>query len=1102
MSRLGEKISRLKDAESLDDKSSTSESSASSGANRETASANHRDVSLTNHHESSPIKEAIFTKFAKLAPVALTSAAASATSAVAASAANENAESLSGSPKTSSGEQSTPQSQPSGASWIHQVKGRFTKTVEEKVSEYRQEKELRRLSQNVRMLENDRDIGADGDSESGSCSSLPHSLSENHFVSEPKPETVTEIVTPSSSPPRAPAVNRSEEPSPKEKRRFTFNFRDRTPKIVKSDEIPAATAATTVNGSDENTPPSSIMDSTPQTVSATPSRSSLRVKMMGLISKSPGVATAPIPTGQRYEPAVSVNMTELRRSPLGEDPFSGIDLGISRLPQDEHSNSPSSNALKNRPDHLNVTPFGSFPDIEVETALEADEALTFEPGEEGPEASDLVMEPDASSSPQPPQQSFQHYLQYWWFLCIPLCVILIIQILPLPYWVLGFITGLIIAGPSGAYVSLRVLASLDDSPRTTFIENAPRKKAKRSAIIIQEEIQSKYTWMNLWPFKKGPYDPLTYDVRLTSTVRVMLHGPWLELRFPRTNFPLRRSHDDAEPTQVEFHNRIEVIDLSTCSIELLPRNLPSKRVWSKKYPIMIRTNTRKPRSSPETSRQMAASSPDQYLLTEISKTEEENSKSSKSDSDNDNDNFEEIMFDAKEDLSDDEEKVRKSSIVNVLRRRKVTGCDNKVAKEKTPTPSDKIDDPSSSFVIVSEEESNKTFYLFTRTSREKEEWFNRFLVAAKFMEDWEHQNPKDPSRVDPNYETQKVKQQKFNIFMEDYFQARSEEDGAKKHEEILKTPSLKQCAREQMAFFNIYAARLWHDLHDSKVFIDYLRDKLTRKLLKVKIAQYFNDVRVTTLDLGPQLPKVLSASLPWQDELGLWVNLEVEYTGLCQATVETQGIHLPAKDEPDQEAKELWSSRLAATIDSDEEDSAEEDDEGGGATSNGDADIFESEDPGFEGLTPHAAGGFRARVLDSLLRSEFVAKVAESEWVKKNITGKAITLQLQLHAIKGTLTVNFPPAPSDRIWYGFRTPPELEIALRPCFGGHPLGKYEGTFSKIMKHLEKRLKVEFMKVLVYPNLDDEFLPFMDHVIYSLNTNTAVLKQSPLSPQTPP
>lgn len=46
-------------------------------------------------------------------------------------------------------------------------------------------------------------------------------------------------------------------------------------------------------------------------------------------------------------------------------------------------------------------------------------------------------------------------------------------------------------------------------------------------------------WMNLWPAKNGPYDPLTYDVRRTMSVRVMLHGPWVELRFPKRNLPLR-----------------------------------------------------------------------------------------------------------------------------------------------------------------------------------------------------------------------------------------------------------------------------------------------------------------------------------------------------------------------------------------------------------------------------------------------------------------------------------------------------------------------------------------------------------------------------------
>ena len=74
------------------------------------------------------------------------------------------------------------------------------------------------------------------------------------------------------------------------------------------------------------------------------------------------------------------------------------------------------------------------------------------------------------------------------------------------------------------------------------------------------------TWMNLWPLKKGPYDPLTYDVRRTISVRIMLHGPWLEMRFPKRNLPLRKMYDDKEPTNVQFHEHVEVVDLSTCSI--------------------------------------------------------------------------------------------------------------------------------------------------------------------------------------------------------------------------------------------------------------------------------------------------------------------------------------------------------------------------------------------------------------------------------------------------------------------------------------------------------------------------------------------------------
>jgi len=89
-----------------------------------------------------------------------------------------------------------------------------------------------------------------------------------------------------------------------------------------------------------------------------------------------------------------------------------------------------------------------------------------------------------------------------------------------------------------------------------------------------------------------------------------------------------------------------------------------------------------------------------------------------------------------------------------------------------------------------------------------------------------------------------------------FFQARSENEAFEKQSEIRNSPQLSRCAKEQvllstrlsafengsinifylqMAFVNIFVARLWHDLHDSKVFFDYLRDKLTKKLLKTKV---------------------------------------------------------------------------------------------------------------------------------------------------------------------------------------------------------------------------------------------------------------------------
>lgn len=56
--------------------------------------------------------------------------------------------------------------------------------------------------------------------------------------------------------------------------------------------------------------------------------------------------------------------------------------------------------------------------------------------------------------------------------------------------------------------------------------------------------------------------------------------------------------------------------------------------------------------------------------------------------------------------------------------------------------------------------------------------------------------------------------------------------------------------------------------------------------------------------------------------------------------------------------------------------------------------------------------------------------------------------------------------------YSFRVPPQLELKVRP-----KLGEREVTFLHVTEWIEKKLKHEFQKILVMPNMDDLIIPIM-------------------------
>lgn len=62
---------------------------------------------------------------------------------------------------------------------------------------------------------------------------------------------------------------------------------------------------------------------------------------------------------------------------------------------------------------------------------------------------------------------------------------------------------------------------------------------------------------------------------------------------------------------------------------------------------------------------------------------------------------------------------------------------------------------------------------------------------------------------------------------------------------------------------------------------------------------------------------------------------------------------------------------------------------------------------------------------------------------------------MEVKAIMGTLVLNIPPPPSDRVWVGFRPVPEIVLSARPIVGERNI-----SYIIVTSWIEKKLLQEF------------------------------------------
>lgn len=95
----------------------------------------------------------------------------------------------------------------------------------------------------------------------------------------------------------------------------------------------------------------------------------------------------------------------------------------------------------------------------------------------------------------------------------------------------------------------------------------------------------------------------------------------------------------------------------------------------------------------------------------------------------------------------------------------------------------------------------------------------------------------------------------------------------------------------------------------------------------------------------------------------------------------------------------------------------------------------------------------------------------------EGVSNTEIRLMVNVSSIEGCLSVNIPPPPSDRLWYGFKPVPKINLAAKPAVG-------ERSFNivYVTKWIEAKLLREFEKIVVLPNMDDLLLSFCPNYPY--------------------
>ncbi|CAA7029516.1 unnamed protein product [Microthlaspi erraticum] len=263
--------------------------------------------------------------------------------------------------------------------------------------------------------------------------------------------------------------------------------------------------------------------------------------------------------------------------------------------------------------------------------------------------------------------------------------------------------------------------------------------------------------------------------------------------------------------------------------------------------------------------------------------------------------------------------------------------------------------------------------------------------------------------------------------------------------------------------WNLLISRLFFDLKRKAGVKNVVQARIQRMLSNMRTPSYIGELICSDVDTGNLPPHIHGTRVLPMEMSGVWAfELDIEYSGEAVIDVETR-VDIREVDLQ----KDIADARLQPSSAGEVPSNPVEDFERQLVIPVETVDAGEMKTGGAS-KTDECKGSKGTKAApNGVSRWKSIIKT-----IAEQVSQVPISLSIRVSSLRGTLRVHVKPPPSDQLWFGFTSMPDIEFDLKSSVGEHKI-----TNSHVAMFLISRFKTAIREAVVLPNCESLTIPWM-------------------------